>query len=139
MVGQSQPAQAEDCHGQSGGFAELRLRGHSSALTPRLCDRAEISHCDQRTGALHKVSDAPRALGVAIGNSRRRRCAQCVRAERQRLQRLQQHYKTPSLGPSLGPAFGLGGCLGGATKAFSLGPRLHQGLVVPWLMESHQG
>ena len=53
--------------------------------------------------------------------------------------RVQVHYKTPSLGPSLGPAFGLGGCLGGATKAFSLGPRLHQGLVVPWLMESHQG
>eukprot|EP00964_Phaeocystis_antarctica_P063636 scaffold38198_cov56-Phaeocystis_antarctica.AAC.1 len=52
--------------------------------------RAETGHCDQRTGALQKVSDAPSALGVAVGDGRRRRCAKCVYVERQRLQRLQQ-------------------------------------------------
>ena len=41
-------------------------------------------------GALYQVSETGSALGVAVGDGRRRRCAECDRVERQRLQRLQQ-------------------------------------------------
>ena len=46
------------------------------------------------------------------------------------------HYKTPRLGPRLGPRFDFGPSLGEAVMAQALGkplgPRHHQGLVVPW-------
>jgi hypothetical protein len=49
-----------------------------------------VGACDKHTGALDQVSDAGSALGVAVGDGRRRRCAECVCVERQRHQRLQQ-------------------------------------------------
>ena len=66
------------------GAAQNQLQGYMWLM------RAETSRCDQRTGALHKVSDASGALGVAVGDGRRRRPAECVCVEQQRLQRLQQ-------------------------------------------------
>ena len=44
----------------------------------------------QPTCALHQAGEASEALGVTVGNSRCRRCAERVCVERQRLQRLQQ-------------------------------------------------
>ena len=38
--------------------------------------------CDQLTSALDQVSEAFGALGVAVGNGRRRRCAEFVCVER---------------------------------------------------------
>jgi len=41
-------------------------------------------------GALYQVSETGSDLGVAVGDGSRRRCAECDRVERQRLQWLQQ-------------------------------------------------
>ena len=57
---------------------------------PKAIRRRRLWVYDQPTGALYQVSKAGSALGVAVGDGRRRRPAECVCVERQRLQRLQQ-------------------------------------------------
>ena len=65
--------------------------GRSRATRAKLAPGPKsLSVCHQLTGALDQVGDAGSALGVAVGDGRRRRCAECVCVERQRLQRLQQ-------------------------------------------------
>jgi hypothetical protein len=62
------------------GHRDQERRGWDSSVWP----------CDQLTGALYQVSEAGSALLVAVGNSRRNRCAERACVERQRSQRLQQ-------------------------------------------------
>eukprot|EP00964_Phaeocystis_antarctica_P008743 scaffold4740_cov59-Phaeocystis_antarctica.AAC.5 len=75
-------------------FAGIGLRASEatrpSSISYLHSEGGASGHSAQLAGALDQVSDATGALGVAVGDNRRLRCAECVCVKRKRLERPQQ-------------------------------------------------